>query len=165
MSSYKQQVHIMSPEERAAHSVYISHEDFDSLSEIAARLAATYRPDSYERFWHGRHIHLFGATIVLGMLLAASPAPWWCAPLPFLLVTALTVRVPWLLWRRRAHSPRWAHPLAELSNDEAANVAAIVARFKPVQRTLVEAQLPATTGDKFFEIWHLAQRMRAGHGC
>ena len=125
----------------------LSVQDFLALEDVARRLACKYPPDWLER--NGRQVYgaTLAASFALAIALELAWEPWWGFLVPLLLPPLVLVILPRCLLGRAAGRPRWAHRLAVLDCQDAELVGRIAA----------QAQGPALSGERFFEIWRHAR--------
>jgi len=135
----------------------LSRADGFRLQGVVNRLARAYPPDWLERCG----ALLYGATIVASMgltgLVGALWSPWWTYLIPVVCPLLLLGVLPVWLFGREPGRPRWAHPLAVVSVDDAAMIGRIVAAMDEHSRAELLRHCPANDGAKFFALWQLLQ--------
>lgn len=140
----------------SAHIV-LSRGDHVCLQAVVNRLARAYPPDWLERCG----ALLYGATILASMgltgLVGALWSPWWTYLIPVVCPLLLLGVLPVWLFGREPGRPRWAHPLAVVSVDDAAMIGRIVAAMDEHSRAELLRHCPANDGAKFFALWQLLQ--------
>jgi len=137
--------------------IVLSRGDHVRLQAVVNRLARAYPPDWLERCG----ALLYGATIVPSMgltgLVGALWSPWWTYLIPVVCPLLLLGVLPVWLFGREPGRPRWAHPLAVVSVDDAAMIGRIVAAMDEPSRAGLLQYCPANDGAKFFALWQLLQ--------
>ena len=140
----------------SAHIV-LSRGDHVRLQAVVNRLARAYPPDWLER----SGALIYGATIVASMgltgLVGALWSPWWTYLIPVVCPLLLLGVLPVWLFGREPGRPRWAHPLAVVSVDDAAMIGRIVDAMPASCRAGLLQHCPANDGAKFFALWQLLQ--------
>ena len=140
----------------SAHIV-LSRGDHVRLQAVVNRLARAYPPDWMERCG----AQLYGATIVASLALTgvvgALWSPWWTYLIPVVCPLLLLGVLPVWLFGREPGRPRWAHPLAVVSVDDAAMIGRIVDAMPASCRAGLLQHCPASDGAKFFALWQLLQ--------
>lgn len=135
----------------------LSRGDHLRLQGVVNRLARAYPPDWLERCG----AQLYGATIVasLGLtgLVGALWSPWWTYLIPVVCPLLLVGVLPVWLFGREPGRPRWAHPLAIVSDDDAALIGRIVDALPEPSRAGLLQHCPANDGAKVFALWQLLQ--------
>ena len=135
----------------------LSRGDHVRLQGVVNRLARAYPPDWLERCG----ALLYGATIVasLGLtgLVGALWSPWWTYLIPVVCPLLLAGVLPVWLFGREPGRPRWAHPFAIVSADDAALIGRIVDTMNEQSRTGLLQYCPANDGAKVFALWQLLQ--------
>ncbi|MBD8724361.1 hypothetical protein IFT43_13425 [Oxalobacteraceae sp. CFBP 13708] len=143
---------VVDPAEQA-----LSRDDRVRLQGVVNRLARAYPPDWLERCG----ALLYGATIVasLGLtgLVGALWSPWWTYLIPVVCPLLLAGVLPVWLFGREPGRPRWAHPLAIVSADDAAMIGRIVDTMNEQSRAGLLQYCPANDGAKVFALWQLLQ--------
>lgn len=137
--------------------IVLSRGDHVRLQAVVNRLARAYPPDWLERCG----ALLYGATIVASMgltgLVGALWSPWWTYLIPVVCPLLLLGVLPVWLFGRESGRPRWAHPLAVVSVDDAAMIGRIVDAMPASCRAGLLQHCPASDGAKFFALWQLLQ--------
>ncbi len=127
------------------------------LKGVVNRLARAYPPDWLERCG----AQLYGAAIVasLGLtgLVGALWSPWWTYLIPVVCPLLLVGVLPVWLFGREPGRPRWAHPLAIVSDDDAALIGRIIDALPEQSKTGLLQHCPANDGAKFFALWQQLQ--------
>ncbi len=127
------------------------------LQGVVNRLARAYPPDWLERCG----ARLYGAAIVASLaltgLVGALWSPWWTYLIPVVCPLLLVGVLPVWLFGREPGRPRWAHPLAIVSDDDAALIGRIVAGLPANCRAGLLQHCPANDGAKVFALWQLLQ--------
>lgn len=135
----------------------LSRGDRLRLLGVVNRLARAYPPDWLERCG----AQLYGATILasLGLtaLVGALWSPWWTYLIPVVCPLLLLGVLPVWLFGREPGRPRWAHPLAVVSDDDAALIGRIVAAMDEQSRAGLLPHCPANDGAKVFALWQQLQ--------
>ena len=125
----------------------MSVRDFQSLEEIARRLAHKYPPDWLERKGQSIYASTLAASFVLAALIGLAWGPWWGFLVPLLAPGLVLIVLPRCLFGRDAGRPRWAHPLAALDRQDAELVGRIAALGHDRK----------VSGERFFDIWRQVQ--------
>ena len=137
--------------------ITLSRADHFRLQTVVNRLARVYPPDWLERCG----AQLYGATIVasLGLtgLVGVLWSPWWTYLIPVVCPLLLVGVLPVWLFGREPGRPRWAHPLAIVSDDDAAMIGRIVDAMDEHSRAGLSPHCPANDGAKVFALWQLLQ--------
>lgn len=137
--------------------ITLSRADHFRLQAVVNRLARAYPPDWLERCG----AQLYGATIVasLGLtgLVGVLWSPWWTYLIPVVCPLLLVGVLPVWLFGREPGRPRWAHPLAIVSDDDAAMIGRIVDAMDEHSRAGLSPHCPANDGAKVFALWQLLQ--------
>lgn len=137
--------------------IALSRGDHRRLQCVVNRLARAYPPDWLERCG----AQLYGATIVASLALTgvvgALWSPWWTYLIPVLCPLLLAGVLPVWLFGREPGRPRWAHPLAIVSDDDAAMIGRIVDAMDEPSRAGLLQYCPANDGAKVFALWQLLQ--------
>lgn len=135
----------------------LSRGDGVRLQGVVNRLARAYPPDWLERCG----AQLYGATIVISLgltgLVGALWSPWWTYLIPVVCPLLLAGALPVWLFGREPGRPRWAHPLAIVSDDDAAMIGRMVDAMPASCRAGLLQYCPANDGAKFFALWQLLQ--------
>ena len=137
--------------------IALSRGDHLRLQGVVNRLARAYPPDWLERCG----AQLYGATIVASLALTgvvgALWSPWWTYLIPVVCPLLLLGVLPVCLFGREPGRPRWAHPLAVVSDDDAAMIGRIVAAMDEHSRAGLLPRCPANDGAKVFALWQQLQ--------
>ena len=137
--------------------IALSRGDHFRLQGVVNRLARAYPPDWLERCG----AQLYGATIVASLMLTGVVgvlwSPWWTYLIPVVCPLLLLGVLPVWLFGREPGRPRWAHPLAIVSDEDAAMIGRIVAAMDEPSRAGLLPHCPANDGEKVFALWQLLQ--------
>jgi hypothetical protein len=133
--------------------IVLSRGDHVRLQGVVNRLARAYPPDWLERCG----ALFYGASLALTGVVGALWSPWWTYLIPVVCPVLLLGVVPVWLFGREPGCPRWAHPLAIISADDAALIGRIVDAMDERSKAELLRHCPANDGAKVFALWQLLQ--------